>query len=227
MRRAVQQLAAEFVGTFFLVFLAAGALSIDPWLKAAGSPELGTLGVALAYGLAAAGAIEAFGPVSGAHFNPAISLGAWATGRIHTLRLAGYALMQLLASLAAARLLEALLPTSAWQAAALGTPVLAASLTRAQGMELEGILTFALAAVFFRTQISAGRPSGWAVGAVVVAAVFVAFPLTGAALNPARALGPAVVSNHWGNQGVWWVGPLAGGVLGAWFAKLLGGSGAS
>ncbi len=221
MRRAAQQLAAEFAGTFFLVFLAAGSLSVDPWLKAAGLPELGILGVALAYGLAAAATIEAFGAVSGAHLNPAISLGAWATRRIHTPRLAGYVLMQLLASLAAARLLEALVPASAWQAVALGTPVLASSLTRAQGMALEAVLTFALAVVFFRSQASSGRPSGWAVGAMVMVAALVALPLTGAALNPARAFGPAIVSNHWDNQGVWWVGPLAGGVLGAWFAKML------
>jgi aquaporin TIP len=221
-RRAIQQLAAEFAGTFLVVFLSAGALSVDPWLKAAGEPVLGTIGAALAYGLAVAAAIEMFAPVSGGHLNPAISLGAWVTRRIGAWRLAGYALMQLLGAMAAARLLEAVVPESAWQAAGLGTPALASSLTRTQGMMLEAVLTFAVVLVFFHTAAVAGKTSGWAVGAMVAAAVLVALPLTGAALNPARAFGPALVMSHWANHGVWWVGPLAGGVAGAWVSSALG-----
>jgi MIP family channel proteins len=221
-RRAIQQLAAEFAGTFLVVFLSAGALSVDPWLKAAGEPVLGTIGAALAYGLAVAAAIEMFAPVSGAHLNPAISLGAWATRKIGSWRLMGYALVQLLAGIAAADLLQIVVPESAWQAAGLGTPALASSLTRAQGMMLEAVLTFAVVVVFFRTAAVAGKPSGWAVGAMVAAAVLMALPLTGAALNPARAFGPALVMHHWANHGVWWVGPLVGGVAGAWFSSALG-----
>jgi MIP family channel proteins len=221
-RRAIQQLAAEFAGTFLVVFFAAGALAVDPWLKTAGEPVLGTLGAALAYGLAVAAMTEVAGPISGGHLNPAISLGAWATRRIGAWRLLGYTLAQLGGALAAADALTAVMPESAWQAAGLGTPALASSLTRAQGMALEAVLTFAVALVFFRTTADTGRPSGWAVGATVAAAALVALPVTGAALNPARAFGPAVVSREWANHGVWWVGPLAGGVLGAWVASALG-----
>lgn len=221
MRRAAQQLAAEFAGTFLVVFLAAGALSLNPWLKAAGQPVLGSVGAALAYGLAVAAAVEIFGPISGGHLNPAITLGAWATRRIGSWRLLGYTLVQLAGAIAAADVIAGIFPESSWQAAGLGTPALASSLTRAQGMMLEAVLTFVVVVVFFRTTATRSKPSGWAVGAAVAAAVIVGLPLTGAALNPARAFGPALVMNHWTNHGVWWVGPLAGGVVGAWFSSVL------
>ena len=222
MLRIFRQLAAEFLGTFFIVLIAAGSMCVDPWLKAADEPVLGTIGTALAYGLAVAAAIEICAPISGAHLNPAISLGEWATRRINTWRLAGYALVQLAGAVAAASLLEAVIPDSAWQPAGLGTPVLASSLSRAQGMGLEAAMTFFVCLVFFRTAAVSGKPSGWAVGASVAAAALVASPLTGAALNPARAFGPAFVFSHWANHGVWWVGPLAGGVLAAWVNSALG-----
>jgi MIP family channel proteins len=222
MRRAARQFAAEFLGAFFIVLIAAGSFSIDPWLKAAGQPVLGPIGTALAYGLAVAVAIEVFSPISGGHLNPAISLGAWATRRIGTWRLFGYALAQIAGAVSAADLLKALIPDSAWQPAGLGTPVLASSLTRAQGMGLEATLTFAVCLAFFRTASASGKPSGWTVGAAVAASVLLAAPLTGAALNPARAFGPAFAFSHWDNQGVWWIGPLVGGVLAAWIGGLLG-----
>ncbi|HEV2388205.1 MAG TPA: aquaporin [Candidatus Acidoferrales bacterium] len=218
----IRQLGAELLGTFLVVLAAAGAPAVDAWLHAAGQPMLGTLGAALAYGLAAAAMTEALAPVSGGHLNPAISLGAWVTRRLNALGLFGYVAAQLAGGIAAAWLLRALVPESAWRAAALGTPALASSLTRVQGMGLEAALTFAVALVFFRTAIVSGRPSGWAVGAVVAAAGMVGGPLTGAALNPARAFGPAIVSHQWANIGVWWVGPLTGGALAGWAAEALG-----
>jgi aquaporin TIP len=222
MRRILRQLAAEFFGTFFIVLVAAGSLSVDPWLKAAGEPVLGTLGAALAYGLAVAAAVEIFGQISGGHLNPAISLGAWATKQIGAWRLAGYTLVQTAGGIVAAKLLEAVIPDSSWQAAGLGTPVLASSVSRAQGIALEAALTFFVCLVFFRTVAASGKPSGWAVGASVAGAVLFGAPLTGAALNPARAFAPAFVFSHWANQGVWWIGPLAGGVLAAWLSSALG-----
>lgn len=221
MLRTAQQLAAELSGTFLIVFFAAGSLCAGPLLKGSAGPLLGTTGSALVYGLAVAMAVEVLGPVSGGHLNPAISLGAWATRRISTPRFAGYVAAQLLGAVLGAMLLVAVIPASAWQAAGLGTPVLAPAVTRAQGMGLEAILTCAVSFVFFRSTANAGKPSGWAVGAAVAASVLIASPLTGAALNPARAIAPAFVFNHWANQGIWWVGPLGGGVLGAWLSQLL------
>lgn len=222
MARTARQLAAEFFGAFLIVFVAAGSLSVDPLLKVAGEPALGTLGTALAYGLAVAAATEIFGPISGGHLNPAVSLGAWATKQIGIFRLAGYTLAQVAGGVAAARLLEAVVPDSSWQAAGLGTPVLASSVSRAQGMALEAVLTFFVCLVYFRSVAAKGKPSGWAIGAIVSGAVLLGGPLTGAALNPARAFAPAFVFSHWANQGVWWTGPLAGGVLAAWLSGALG-----
>lgn len=222
MRRVARQLAAEFLGVFFIVLIAAGSLSVDPLLKSATQPLLGTLGTALAYGLAVAAATEIFAPISGGHLNPAITLGAWATKRIGSGRLFGYTVFQMAGGIAAARLLEAVIPDSSWQPAGLGTPVLASGVTRAQGITMEAVLTFFVCLVFFRTVAAAGKPSGWAVGAAVAAASLLGGPITGAALNPARAFAPALVFTHWANQGVWWTGPLIGGVLAAWLSGALG-----
>lgn len=222
MLRLARQLGAEFLGAFLVVFTAIGVICVEPWLKTAGEPQFGMLGAALGYGLAVAAATEIFAPISGGHLNPAVSLAHWVTRRIGVNRLLAYFAMQMAGAIAAARLVEALLPESAWQAAGLGTPLLASSLTRAQGMTLEAVLTFAVVLVFFRTEILNGKPSGWAVGAMVAVSVLVAGPLTGAALNPARAFAPIPIIHQWANQGVWWVGPLGGGVLGGWLASALG-----
>jgi glycerol uptake facilitator-like aquaporin len=223
MWRVVQQLVAELVGTWVVVLVAAGAAVVDPWLRAAGQPVLGTLGGAVCYGGAIAAMIEVFAPVSGGHLNPAVTLGAWVARRIGTARFVAYVVVQLAGGIAAAWFLRVVVPESAWRAAGLGSPVLASSVTRSQGMGLEAVLTFAVAVVFFGTAAAAGKPSGWAVGAMVAAGAMVASPLTGAAFNPARALGPALVIHHWANQGVWWIGPLVGGVLAGWFAGVFGG----
>lgn len=222
MRRLALQLAAEFIGTFLVVFIVIGSVCADPWLKAASQPLLGTIGVALAYGFAVAVSTEVFAPISGGHLNPAISLGRWVSRRMGAPRLIAYFAVQMAGAIAAARVLASILPESALQAADLGTPQLASSLTRAQGMVLEAILTFVVAFIFCRTELLTGRASGWAVGAAVMAAVLVAGPLTGAALNPARAFAAIPVVHQWANQGVWWVGPLSGGVAGGWLAHAFG-----
>lgn len=222
MRRLALQLAAEFSGTFLVVFIALAAICADPWLKAAGQPLLGTIGTALAYGLAVAVATEAFAPISGGHLNPAISLGRWVARRMGATRLIAYFVVQMAGAITAARVLASILPESALQAAGLGTPQLASSLTRTQGMAMEAILTFLVAFIFCRTELLTGKASGWAVGAAVAAAVLVAGPLTGAALNPARAFAAIPVVHQWANQGVWWVGPLSGGVAGGWLAHAFG-----
>jgi glycerol uptake facilitator-like aquaporin len=86
-------------------------------------------------------------------------------------------------------------------------------------MILEAVLTFILVFVFFATVVDprslAHRLAGFAVGLAVAAGMLVGYPFTGAAMNPARAFGPALVARHWSNHGVYWVGPLFGGVLAA------------
>ena len=210
-----QKLTAEFLGTFVLVFFGAGAICADQFLHGAGG--LGLLGIAAAHGLAIAVMFCAFAQVSGGHFNPAVTIGFWVTKRVSTLDVVLYWIAQI-AGIAAAFLLKTIIPEDTWRAVALGTPELIRDLPRLSAMILEAIGTFFLVLVIFATsvddnQATARSVAGFAIGLTFALGVMVAYPFTGGALNPARALGPALASSHWANWGVFWVGPLAGGFL--------------
>ena len=160
----------------------------------------------------------AFSQVSGGHFNPAVTIGFWVTKRVSTMDVFLYWAAQLVGAIAAAFLLKAIIPEDTWRAVALGTPEMIRDLPRLSAMVLEALATFFLVLVFFAT---AGRRqpihrpliAGFAIGLTITLGTLVAGPFTGGALNPARALGPALASTHWANWGVYWVGPLAGGFL--------------
>jgi MIP family channel proteins len=211
-----QKLTAEFLGTFALVFFGEGAICADQFLHGAGG--LGLLGIAAAHGLAIAVMFVAFGQVSGGHFNPAVTIGFWVTKRISTVDVALYWIAQLIGAIVAAFLLKALIPEDTWRAVALGTPEMIRDLPRLSAMVLEALGTFFLVLMIFATAVddkqTAARPvAGLAIGLMFALGIMVAGPFTGGALNPARALGPALASIHWANWGVYWVGPLAGGFL--------------
>jgi MIP family channel proteins len=210
-----QKLTAEFLGTFALVFFGEGAICVD-WYPHA-SNVLGLLGIALAHGLAIAIMVCALGHISGGHFNPAVTIGFWVTKRLNTVDTIAYWAVQLAGASAAAFLLRAVVPDDTWHAVALGTPMIAHDFTRLSAMILEGVTTFFLVLTVFATAVderSSFRPvAGFAIGISIVLGIMVAGPFTGAALNPARAFGPALASSHWQNHGIYWVGPLAGGFL--------------
>jgi MIP family channel proteins len=214
-----QKFAAEFIGTFAVVFIAAGSICADRYLAASSQDRLGILGMALAYGLSYAVMVSALGHISGGHFNPALTVGLWVTRRVSTLRAASYAIAQVLGSISATYLLVALVPDAGWRARALGsiTPDLSPDITRGQGIALEAVLTFFFVFVVFATSIDARRAmqrfSGLVSGLVLSAGVLVAAPFTGGSMNPVRTLGPAVATRHWENHAVYWIGPLLGGVL--------------
>ena len=210
-----QKLVAEFLGTFALVFFGAGAVCTERFLQGNGS---GPLGAALASGLAIAVMSVAFGHISGAHFNPAVTIGFWITKRMSTVEVLGYWIAQMLGGIVAAFCLKAIVPREdAWQPVLGGTPDLVRDFTRLPAMGLEALITFFLVLVYFATtsedNIDSRSLSSFAVGLVYTIGILVAAPFTGAALNPARAFGSALASTHWSNQGVYWVGPLAGGFL--------------
>ena len=210
-----QRLTAEFIGTFALVFFGAGAVCADQFLHAAAGPNL--LLIAAAQGLIIAVMYSALAHISGGHFNPAITIGFWVTKRSSTVEVALYWLAQILGAVIAALLLKAIVPEDAWRAATLGTPELVRDFPRLAAMILEAIATFFLVLVFFATTVdenSVARPlAGFAVGLTAMLAVAAIYPFTGAALNPAKALGTALGASHWANAGVFWIGPLAGGFL--------------
>lgn len=218
----LRKLAAEFFGTFLLIFIGGGAICADQFLGDTGG---GIVAIALAHGLAIACGVAAVGHISGAHFNPAVTLGFWVTRKMGTFPALLYWLAQLAGAIAAAHLLKVLLPAEIWGPVLLGTPALAADFTRLQGMVLESVLTFFLVFVIFATALDSRNAcrslAPLAIGSAVAIGVFCGAPFTGAALNPARAFGPAVAANFWANHGVYWVGPLAGGVLAAWLYDFL------
>jgi glycerol uptake facilitator-like aquaporin len=202
------KLLAEFGGTFFVVLVAAGAVAIG---------LLSPLTVALTYGVAYGLAIATLGRISGGHFNPAVSIAHWVTHRIGTIETAQYFLAQMAGATAAAYALRTLAPASA--AARLGPPVLASGVMRGQALLIEGAMTGALVLALWVTVVGRTKPRYWlggiVAGIVVVAASYLGAPYTGGVMNPARAFGPALAWRLWGYQNVYWVGPLAGGVLAA------------
>ena len=210
-----QKLFAEFLGTFAVVFFGVGAVCADRFLQTSGG--IGLLGIALASGLAMAIMVSALGHISGGHFNPAVSIGFWVTKRIGTLDAFLYWAAQLLGGIAAAFLLRSTIPEETWRAVALGTPTLLRDFPALSAMVLEAVTSFFLVLVFFATAVddrgSFRAIAGFGIGLTITLGILVAGPFTGAAMNPARAFGPALASHHWANQGVYWIGPLAGGFL--------------
>ena len=215
-----QKLAAEFIGTFTIIFIAVGSVCADQYLGAASQNRFGALGIAAAYGLAYAAMITALGHVSGGHFNPSVTISFWVVKRFGTFQAIAYSIVQLLAAAAAAYLIKSIIPETTWQPVALGAPVLAQDFTRLHAMALEAVLTFFVVFVVFATAADDldGVPrhiAGFAVGLTIVMGVLVGGPFTGAAMNPARSFGPALAGPHWQNQGVYWVGTLFGGIIAA------------
>lgn len=209
---------AEFVGTFGWVFFAAGAVCADAATRGA----LGPVGVALAAGLGVSAVFGMLGRDSVGLFNPALTLALAAARRTDWVRAAMAFAIQLLgaacAGLLLARMFGAALPPS--EPPHLGTPVLSGLGFRAATL-LEAVLTFflALAALGGGGRSAAAR--ALVVGAAAAAAALVAGPLTGAALNPARAFGPAVASGFWDQHYVFWFGPSAGAAAAAFLIRFV------
>lgn len=215
MYNLTQKIVAEFLGTFALVFFGAGAVCVDFYLRSSGG--LGLLAVALAHGLAIAIMVSALGHISGGHFNPAITIGFWVTKRLSTLDSLAYWAGQLLGAIAAAFVLKLVIPEDIANNVFLGAPELMRDYPHWSGMALEAVTTFFLVLVVFATAVDERGTfrsiAGFGIGLTITLGILVAGPFTGAALNPARALGPELVSRHWLNWGIYWVGPLSGGFI--------------
>jgi MIP family channel proteins len=218
-----QKLVAEFTGAFALTFFGAGSICMDKFLAPTGG--LGLLGIAIAHGLAIGIMVTAVGHISGGHLNPAVTIGFWVTRKLSTIDTILYWVAQLAGAAAAAFLLKAVVPEEVWRAVSLGTPALAHDLSRTTGMIIEAVLTFFLVFVVFATAVDErgafNKVGGFAIGLTITMDVLMGGPLTGAAMNPSRAFGPALASGIWANHGVYWIGPLAGGVVAAWLYDAL------
>jgi MIP family channel proteins len=210
-----QKLVAEFIGTFALVFFGVGSICVDRHLQSSGG--IGLLAIALAHGLAIAIMVSAMGHISGGHFNPAVTIGFWVTKRLGTLDAFLYWAAQVLGGIVAAFLLRSVIPEETWRAVSLGTPALLRDFPALSAMILEAVTSFFLVLVVFATAVDergAFRAiAGFGIGLTITLGILAIGPYTGAAMNPARAFGPALASRHWTNQGIYWIGPLAGGFL--------------
>lgn len=211
--KTMRPLAAEFVATALFVFLGAGSIVMNT----ATSNQLGPLGVAFVHGIAFAILVTATLRVSGGHVNPAITVAVWIAGKIDARSAGAYVAAQLLGGLLGALGVRFLLPPAAGELALYGTPTLVASVSLPQGIMLEALFTFFLVCAVFGTAVSSEAPTvgGFAIGLAVFTSGLVGGYLTGAALNPARALGPAIVSGELHGQVVYWAGPLLGAAVAA------------
>ncbi len=207
-------LLAEVIGTFTLIFAGAGAIIADQATKGG----VGLLGVALAHGLAIAVMVSALGAISGGHFNPAVTCGFLAARRMKVGPGAAYIVAQLIGATLGALALRGTYPAAAAAATQLGTPALSAATSVGAGILLEAIGTFFLVTVVFGTAVhpQAPRIGGLAIGLTITMDILAFGLLTGAAMNPARAFGPALVAGAWANQIVYWVGPILGGAVAGW-----------
>ena len=204
---------AELVGTF--LFVLAGTASAVA--NASSNQGIGIVGVAIAHGLALSIAVTAALGISGGHLNPAVTAGALLVKRI-TPKTAGlYIAGQILGAVLASLVIKGLMPWGAANAVSGGTPQLSAHVSMVQGMALEAVFTFFLVSAIYGTVIAPESPKigGFGIGLSVLVSVLAIGPLTGAALNPARAFGPALVFGEWHAQAAYWIGPLVGAALAA------------
>jgi aquaporin TIP len=219
---------AELVGTFALVFAGAGSIlalttQFEPAIT---SPQaqgvyggLTLIAVALAHGLVIAVMVSAVGHISGGHFNPAVTLGFVVTRRIAPALALVYLSVQLLGATAAAALLRWLFDENTRQLTNLGAPGLGGGVDHWQALVIEAVLTFFLVWVVFASAVDPGGTfksiAGLAIGFTITLDILMGGPLTGAAMNPARAFGPELLARHWDDAWVWYAGPFAGGIIAA------------
>jgi aquaporin Z len=214
---------AEFGGTFWLVFCGCGAAVV----AATGPAEsIGFTGVALAFGLALLTMAYALGPISGAHFNPAISVGLWASGRFPALEVPVYVAAQVAGGLVAGGVLHAIAsgapafdPTAGFASNGYGAHS-PGHYSLAAAAACEAVLTGGFLLVIMgvtdpRRGLSAFAPL--AIGLALALIHLVSIPVTNTSVNPARSTGVALYAGGWAIRQLWlfWVAPIAGGVLGA------------
>ncbi|KRR03356.1 MIP/aquaporin family protein [Bradyrhizobium valentinum] len=217
--RIAPKLLAEFIGTFAFVFIGAGAAAVVG--DGVGLP--GIAAIAFAHGFAIMVFAFAYGPVSGGHMNPAVTIGVAAAGAMGVGEAIGYIVSQLAGGVAGALLLSAVLGGAE---TGLGLPALAHNLplgatsltiTPAAGFVIEAVLAFFLVTVVLSTAVAgrAGNLAPLAIGMTLTLNIIMGGALTGAAFNPARALGPMVAAANFHNAWLYLTAPIVGAIIAA------------
>ena len=202
-RWIMKQYISELLGTFALVFAGTGAIIINQVSGGA----ITHVGIALTFGLVVLAMIYTFGDISGAHLNPAVTLGFWAARRLPARDVAPYIISQVIGAILASGALRLLFP----QSQTLGATLPAGS--EMQSLVLEIILTFLLMLTILNVSTGAkekGITAGIAVGAVIALEAMFAGPISGASMNPARSLAPALVSGHFEHLWIYLIAPVVG-----------------
>jgi len=210
---------AELIATFLLVFVGAGAIVAD----AAGGGA-GLIGIAVAHGLILSVAVTATMNISGAHINPAVTLGALTVGKISVKDALAYIVFQLLGAILAGFLVYSLFPSAAVEAAGVGTPRLGEGISAMNAVALEVFATMVLVVAIYGTAISPKAPTGiggFGIGLTVAALILAIGPLTGAAMNPARHIGTAVFAGDFHNIWIYVAGPTIGAIVAFRFGKYI------
>ena len=196
---------AEFIGTFCLIFAGTGAVVIN---QASGG-AVTHVGIAITFGLVVMAMIYTFGPISGAHMNPAVTVALAVAKKFPVKDIAPYALAQLAGALLASGTLKFLFPENDF----LGATMPAGS--EAQSLILEFILTFILMIVIMNVAFGSpeqGMFAGVVIGAVILLEALFAGPICGASMNPTRSLAPAIMSGHLEHIWLYIAGPVLGAV---------------
>lgn len=203
-----RRLAAEAIGTFFLVFIGPGAVMVDAFTGGG----VGPVGIALAFAFVVIAMIYALGHLSGAHINPAVTLAFWSVRRFPTGEVVPYIVAQCGGATAAALVLHAILGGAGQVGATL--PAIPAG----SAFVVEWLLSFALMFVIMAVATDRRVAPGFApvaVGLTVGFCALMAGPLTGASMNPARSLGPALAGGHWRDHWVYWLAPVSAMIVAA------------
>jgi aquaporin NIP len=206
-QRIAKKLVAEFLGTFCLVFAGTGAIVID----SVSGGAVSHVGVALTFGLIVLAMIYTIGDISGAHINPAVTIGFFAARRFEAGNVLPYVTSQCTGAFAASFALRFLFPKH---------PTLGATIPAGPAMQsfvLEVILTALLMFVILNVSVGAkekGITAGIAIGGVIALEALFAGPICGASMNPARSLAPALVAGHLGGLWIYLVAPVLGAALG-------------
>jgi MIP family channel proteins len=217
--RIAPKLLAEFIGTFALIFIGAGAAAV----VGGGAGLNGITAVAFAHGLTVMAFAFAYGSVSGGHFNPCVTVGVLAAGAMRAGEAAGYIVSQLIGGIVGAFLLRAVLGGAATD---LGTPALAHNLalgattltvTPWAGFVIEAMLAFFLVTVVLSSAVAgrAGNLAPLAIGMTLTLNIIMGGALTGAAFNPARALAPMVATGNFSDAWLYLAAPIVGAIVAA------------
>ncbi len=189
---------SEVIGVFTLVFIGVGAIIVNQRTH-----EIGNFGIALAFGLSVTLIISSISKVSGAHLNPIVTLSLCATGKCSS----KCAIYYMVAQVIGACLASAALYFLFGDLLRFGVTVVSEDLKLIDGFIIELIMSFFLVLTVLHTA------NAFIIGIVVFLDAFIGGSLTGASMNPARSFGPAMVSNHWEYQWLYWIAPLAGAML--------------